>query len=482
MILAAVLLGAGCVSPGSPGERPPSPVDPDELLVHAFLDQYHGSGGNVDTELLVLEILGEEESLSWPGYPLLLSPALPEAGSAAAPPAVLEIRGTLVFLAGGTLEDYQGRHTAGRIVLIEPELENLGPALHQARLFGASAVVVSPQEGSSSRDPGPWIRGTFKHPGVPVFFIFSSHAAALREREGQEMTLRFPRSPRGESIAPGSSPAGFLWVPERRREEERRRITLRAVLAEQNRELRRPWPVTVLPPDLTPEEWVREILRQDRQILSPLPAYPQLRTAWTRRNREAGEAVFYDLVLSRTDELNRRLSRLNRQEREGLPASPETVPDYGRLETELTQIAHEISRFYVILELKLLNLALGEGVDLMVNGGEEELASLFSLYLTSAQAIPRFHPAAAWASEPGSFTASPGDGERWVPDLGDLFLAVSLGLSRDQDSRKGMIEELKYWEERSRGLLQRAEEGFLFRLEDLMARIDGVTELLPASP
>jgi hypothetical protein len=83
------------------------------------------------------------------------------------------------------------------------------------------------------------------------------------------------------------------------------------------------------------------------------------------------------------------------------------------------------------------------------------------------------------AAQRGGSDASVEKGERWLPDLGDLFLSLHLGLHRDEETRQGMIKELEYWERRSGVLLKEAEARLLTMTDDLLFRIEDLREGLP---
>ena len=507
-VLLAGVLTAGCVSVAPPEPVAVPEADRDQSFVQTFLSHYQALRDSEEPGLFCLTVFGGGEVLSLPGCSWPLWPDgfegeahLPGGSSL----AVREVRGPLLYLSGGTLEDYEGRDTAGGIILVEPVEEELALAVHQARLFGAAAVAAAPRadgsSGKSSRDfttPAP---AGFRDPGIPVFLLFPSGAALLRSREGAEVALVFPEEAQrpadrrtrrfGDtgylSVSPEERgeerPGGFLLMPERRVEEERRVRALQAALAQHNRILSRSW--EGFPgrcPDSSPEEWVRDILQRDRQALPLLPWEPRLKEAWTRRAGENEDPEFYHAVLDRVENWNLQASGTARVTPEDPRRSVDGNPEPQRWEAEMTPIIRDLRKFWRVLELNLLNRALREGVNLLETGREEALSRLFTPFLVSAWAIPRFHPEAATAAEPGRSTASLERGGRWLPELGDLFLSLHLGLHHHRETRAGMIKELKYWESRSRIVLKKAEDEFRAVFCGLLESMDRLTEAVAGTP
>jgi hypothetical protein len=503
-VLLAGLFMTGCVSvaPPDPGVLPEA--DPDQAFIQTFISKYQDFHGAEESGLSSLAVFGGEEPIILPGCLLPCIPAGIE-GEADRPGGALpearearEVRGPLIYLSGGTLEDYEGRNAAGRIVILEPVVEELTLALHQARLFGASAVVAAPRAGEGAMDSSLTLSPAgARDPGIPVFLVFPSGMLQLRAREGTNVILRFPGEPRGDG-APifgetgylqgrpegpaGEGGNGLFFLPEQRREGERRLRALQAALAEHERTLRRPRGDIAGLLDSSPEEWVRDILLRDRQPLPLLPWDPRLREAWTRGVGEAKDPEFYHTVMDRVEEWNRRASGIPRADPESPGRKVAEKPDSRRFEAETALLSRDLRKFWSLLELDLLNRTLREGVILLETGREELLPGLFSPYLVSAWAVPRYHPEAAAAVERGRSTASPGEGGRWLPELGDLFLSLHLGLQDEGATRAGMIKELKYWENRSREVLREGEDQFLSGVDDLLFRMDRLEEELSQEP
>lgn len=482
-VLFTVFIIAGCTSLDPKiAEIPPPEATQDQLLIQAFVSHYDRIGA--ETGSLFGEVSVDGDTYSLPGY--CLGPSREDAGWAgttAPAGSFREARGVLLSLSDGSLKDYEDRSVQGRIVIIEPLVSDLAPALHQARLFGASAVVAAPREDEGAAALADDLT-SFRDPGLPVFFLSPQGAAQLRQLEGREAVLRFPvdasvgpwqdlaldfetsHAPGGEGGWAGELAGGLPFLPEQRREGTRRIQALQAALAEQHRGLRRPWRITGRPLVCTAEEWMRDILDQDRQPLPLLPWESRLAEAWRGRAGEAGAPDFYNTVMDRVEEWNREAAV-----RVDLDPRPSGA--------DMTRLARDIRQFWVTLELNLLHGVISEGVMLMKSRREEELPRIFSPYLLSARAIPRFHPEAAAAAQRGGSDASVEKGERWLPDLGDLFLSLHLGLHRDDETRQGMIKELEYWERRSGVLLKDAEARLITMTDDLLFRIEDSREGLP---